>query len=119
MTHNVSDNYAKLAALLGDRQSWRPEDGGRCWAFGLDGAARLVITPEMEGFLLYRADQDSSQVFPRIEQVEQWLVEHEQEHAGLTPLQEEYKRALEEMRALEEAQARGQDEEGESGPGDA
>ena len=60
----------------------------------------------MEGFLLYRADQDSSQVFPRIEQVEQWLDEHEQEHAGLTPLQEEYKRALEKLKEREERKER-------------
>ena len=35
-------------------------------------------------------------IIPRIESVEEWLDEHEQEHAGLTPLQEEFKKALEE-----------------------
>ena len=32
--------------------------------------------------------------FPRIESVEEWLDEHEAKHAGLTPLQEEFKRYL-------------------------
>ncbi len=35
----------------------------------------LVITPEMEGFRMYRADLDDSRVIPRIEQVEAWLGE--------------------------------------------
>lgn len=39
-------------------------------------------------------------VIPRIESVEEWLDEHEAEHAGLTALQVELKEALE--RALEE-----------------
>jgi hypothetical protein len=34
-------------------------------------------------------------VIPRIESVGKWLDEHEAEHAGLTPLQEEFKKALE------------------------
>jgi hypothetical protein len=36
-----------------------------------------------------------SWVIPRLESVEAWLDEHEQEYAGLTPLQEEFKQALE------------------------
>ena len=32
--------------------------------------------------------------FLRIESVEEWLDEHEAKHAGLTPLQEEFKRYL-------------------------
>ncbi len=43
---------------------------------------------------MYRADEDRSWAIPRIESVAGWLGEHE--HAGLTPLQEEFKRALEE-----------------------
>jgi hypothetical protein len=60
----------------------------------------------MDGFLLYVADQDPgavqrpSWVIPRIESVEEWLDEHEAEHAGLTPTQEEFKQAYE--KALEE-----------------
>lgn len=97
---NVNTNYDKLAVLLRDRKDWRSEtqDGERFWAFGQHGAARLVITPEMDGFLVYRADQDRSWVIPRIELVEQWLNEHEHEHAGLTPLQEELKTYLEQKR---------------------
>jgi hypothetical protein len=48
---------------------------------------------------MYRADEDRSWVIPRIESVEAWLDENEHEHAGLTPLQEEYKRALEQKQA--------------------
>lgn len=97
MNDNVNDNYEKLAGLLRAREGWRPETqaGERFWCFGVDGAARLVITPEMDGFLMYRADQDSSWVIPRIESVEAWLDEHEHEHAGLTPLQEQLKAYLE------------------------
>ena len=97
MNDNVSENYEKLAALLRDRKDWRPEtqDGDRFWAFGVDGAARLCITPEMDGFLMYRADEDRSWVIPRIELVEEWLDANEAEHTGLTPLQEELKAHLE------------------------
>lgn len=104
MNDNVNENYEKLAVLLGDRKDWRPETQGgeRFWAFGVDGAARLVITPEMEGFLMYRADEDRSWAIPRIESVAAWLEEHEQEHAGLTALQVEYKEALERARQDEE-----------------
>jgi hypothetical protein len=97
MTDIVNGNYEKLTVLLRGRGDWRPEeqDGERWWCFGVAGAARLVITPEMDGFLVYRADEDRSWVIPRIESVEEWLDEHEAEHAGLTPLQEEFKKALE------------------------
>jgi hypothetical protein len=95
---NVAANLAKLSALLDGRDDWRIEDydGEVGWHFGVAGASRLVITPEMDGFLMYRADQDRSWVITRIENVEAWLDEHEAEHAGLTPLQEEFKKALEE-----------------------
>jgi len=94
---NVNTNYEKLSALLRARKDWRLEiqAGERFWAFGVDGAARLCITPEMDGFLMYRADQDTSWVIPRIESVAEWLDGHEHEHAGLTPLQEELKAYLE------------------------
>ncbi len=52
----------------------------------------------MDGFLMYRTDQDRSWIIPRIESVAGWLGEHEHEHAGLTPLQEEVKAYLEEGR---------------------
>jgi hypothetical protein len=55
----------------------------------------------MDGFLMCVHDQElgdsprASWIIPRIESVEEWLDEHEAEHAGLTPLQEEFKKALE------------------------
>ena len=95
----LNENNRKVAGLLEDRKDWRIETDaeGPHWLFGVDGEARLVITPEMEGFLMYRADQDSSWVIPRIESVEAWLDEHEHEHAGLTPLQEQLKAYVEEQ----------------------
>jgi hypothetical protein len=101
---NVNINYEELAGLLRDRLDWRPEtqDGERFWAFGVDSAARLCITPEMDGFLMYRADQDTSWVIPRIESVAEWLDEHEHEHAGLTPLQEQLKAYLEQKQGGDE-----------------
>jgi hypothetical protein len=68
MTDIVNGNYEKLAVLLRGREDWRPEeqDGERFWCFGVAGAARVVIIPEMDGFLMYRADEDRSWVIPRI-----------------------------------------------------
>ena len=99
MNDPLNDTTRKIAALLDGRDDWRFEafDGEDHWLFGVDGAARLVITPEMEGFRMYRADQDVSWVIPRIEQVEAWLEENEHEHAGMSPLQEQWKHAVEEM----------------------
>jgi len=97
MTENdlVDENARKLAGLLEGRKDWRVEtdDEGLHWLFGVDGEARLVITPEMDGFLMYRADQDNSWVIPRIEQVQAWLVEHEHEHSGLSETGKAWKRA--------------------------
>ncbi len=92
----MEENAQRLAALLNGRDGWRVEtdDDGDHWCFGVDGAARLVITPEMDGFLMYRADQDTSWVIPRIGQVREWLDANKQDHAGLTPLQQQLKRAL-------------------------
>ena len=99
MSEPLNDNTRELAALLEDRDGWRFEafDDEDPWLFGVDGEARLVITPEMEGFRMYRADQDRSSVIPLIDQVEAWLDGNEAEHAGLSPLGEEYKRAAEGM----------------------
>jgi hypothetical protein len=93
----VRDNRETLAGLLEGREDWQPgmQDGERYWYFGVHGAARLVITPEMDGFLMYRSDEDRSWVIPRIELVAEWLDANEAEHAGLTSLQEEFKKALE------------------------
>jgi hypothetical protein len=60
----------------------------------------------MEGFLVCVHDKvlaggpRANWVIPRIESVEEWLDEHEQEHAGLTSAQEEFKQAYE--KALKE-----------------
>ena len=103
----VSANREKLAGLLQGREGWRygPQDGTQggqqYWCFGAEGALRLTIAPEMDGFLMVVHDQERSDgprqswVIPRIESVGEWLDEHESEHAGLTPLQEEFKKALE------------------------
>ena len=99
-------NREKLAGLLEGREGWRygPQDGTQgaqqYWWFGVAGALRLTIAPEMDGFLMCVHDQERSDgsrqswVIPRIELVGEWLDEHEAEHAGLTPLQEEFKRYL-------------------------
>jgi len=95
----LGDNTRKLAALLEGREAWRLEadDEGPHWFFGADGEGRLAITAEMDGFRMCRADQDTSWVIPRIEQVRAWLDEHEHEHAGLSATGEAWKRAAEEM----------------------
>jgi hypothetical protein len=65
----------------------RPSPGGR-------GLPRLVVVHDQE-----RSDGPrQSWIVPRIESVVEWLDEYEAEHAGLTPLQEEFKKALEEKR---------------------
>jgi hypothetical protein len=45
------------------------EDGERFWCFGQDGVARLVVTPEADGFLMYIGKQNRSWVIPRVELV--------------------------------------------------
>ena len=91
------DNAERLTGLLRDRKDWRfSAEETPHWCFGVGGAVRLAITPEPDGFLMFRKDEERSWVIPRIESVEGWLDEHEAEHAGLTPLQEEFKKALEE-----------------------
>jgi hypothetical protein len=44
-------NAERLATLLRDREGWRPEvqNGKEFWCFGVDGAARLVITRNRMG----------------------------------------------------------------------
>jgi hypothetical protein len=76
-------NGKELDRLLQGRDGWQAgtQDGEQYWHFGADGAGRLVITPKKHGFLIYRADQDKSRTFPRIELVEQWLDGHDHEHA--------------------------------------
>jgi hypothetical protein len=69
MTNSLTDNTRALAALLEGRADWRFEafDGEDHWLFGVDGEARLVITPEKNGYRMYRADRDDSWVLPRID----------------------------------------------------
>jgi hypothetical protein len=106
MTDIVEENYQKLSALLRGREDWRPVEqyGERLWCFGVDGEARLVVTAEMDGFLMYRADRDESWVIPRIESVGAWLEGNEAEHAGLSPVREAWKAAY--LEELERAQKR-------------
>ncbi|MEX5637100.1 hypothetical protein [Parafrankia sp. FMc2] len=93
------ERYDRLARLLENRTDWRLEldEDGAAWCFGLYGAARLVITVTPGGYRVYRADKDDSWIVPRLESVASWLDEHEHEHAGLTPLQVEMKKYLEEQ----------------------
>lgn len=99
MTDIVEENRSKLAKLLTGRENWHPEvageDGEPGWCFGVEGAGRLTILPEMDGFLVQVEGQKKTWVIPRIESVEAWLDEHEQEYAGPTALQVEFKGALE------------------------
>jgi hypothetical protein len=109
VTDIVEENCRKLAELLAGRENWRPEvageDGARGWCFGVEGAGRLTIVPEMDGFLMVVHDPERSDgprqswIIPRVELVGEWLEEHEQEYAGLTPLQVEFREALERARA--------------------
>ena len=104
----MRDNREKLAGLLRGREGWHlgvqdgTQGGEEYWRFGVAGAGRLTIVAEADGFLLCVHDgvlgdaQRAGWVIPRIESVGEWLDVHEAEHAGLTPLQEEFKRALEE-----------------------
>jgi hypothetical protein len=57
----------------------------------------LVVTPEADGFLVFVAEWDRSWVIPRLESVGAWLDANEGEFAGLSPLQEEFRRALEQQ----------------------
>ncbi len=94
------ERYERLARLLENRPDWRLEldyEDGAAWCFGLYGAARLAITVTPGGYRVYRADKDDSWIVPRLESVAAWLYEHEHEHAGLTPLQVEMKKYLEEQ----------------------
>ena len=64
MTDIVKENYRKLAELLAGRENWHPEeageDGARGWCFGVEGAGRLTIVSEMDGFLMVVHDQERS-----------------------------------------------------------
>ena len=102
------ENAVRLAGLLQGREGWHlgiqdgTQGGQEYWSFGVAGATRLAIAVEADGFLLSVHDEvlgdarRDSWVIPRIESVGEWLDVHEAEHAGLTPLQEEFKKALEE-----------------------
>ena len=96
-----------LGGLLRDREGWHlgtqdgTQGGEEYWRFGVDGAARVTIVAEADGFLLCVHDgilggtRRGSWVIPRVESVGAWLDEHEAEHAGLTPLQVEVRAYLE------------------------
>lgn len=102
MNDIVKENYWKLVELLADRENWFPEeageDGSSAFCFGVHGAGRLTVIPEMDGFLVQIPGQEKPRVIPRIESVREWLDEHEQQYAGLTATQEEWKEALERAR---------------------
>jgi hypothetical protein len=74
------------------------QDGERFWCLGVDGAARLVITPEMDGFLMYRADQDKSWVIPGLSPWWSGSKRTRRSMRGPTALQVEFREALERAR---------------------
>ena len=87
--HDTSQ-WLALGELLAARVGWRFEvDGlaGLLWAYGLRGAARLVVTLERGEFVLHDHDNDVDHVLPTVAELAEWLDAHEQEHAGLTRLQ--------------------------------
>ena len=65
------------------------------WCFGVDGAARLTVTPGVDGFLIHGAEGDGELFVPGIGGVREWLDVHEGEYEGLTPLQRAFEQALE------------------------
>ena len=73
-------NYDELTKALKDRKDCHLEqhDSGRFWCSAVDGAARLVIAPEWDGFLMYRVDENLSWIIPRIESVQEWLDAHKE-----------------------------------------
>jgi hypothetical protein len=93
-TKKRNGNYDKLTALLLDRRSRHPAEPWhsvgqgrkRFWCCGANGEAWLVIAPEADGFLLYRADQDQSKVVPGIKSVRKWLLADEAKNAAALPV---------------------------------
>ena len=85
----------------------------------VDGAARLVIVPEKDGFLMYCADRDKSWVISRIESVEEWLDANEAEHAGPGVRRVEFRDALERARGKRKGPGGHADAGPAAGRGDA
>jgi hypothetical protein len=83
-----------LADALGERQGWRLERNGvpvrDSWCFGLEGAARLVVTEGVDGYVrLYMHESDAEHGFETPAELVAWLDVHETEYEGFTPLQRE------------------------------
>jgi hypothetical protein len=102
MNDIVKENRRRLADLLAGRENWHPEEAGEDgtpgWCFGVQGAGRLTIVPEMDGFLIQIEEQKKTWVVPRIESVKEWLDANEAEYSGPTALQLEFGEVLERAR---------------------
>ena len=74
----------RLAKVLDLCVGWHCDElpGERAWCFGVGGAVRLVIVPEMYGFLMYRANGNVS-VARRIKSAHTWLEENERTLSGI------------------------------------
>jgi hypothetical protein len=83
--------WIMLRSVLEDRPGWHFEvdhDGQPFWRFGIEGAARLVITVQYDKFLIHDADNDKEQpMVHNDETLVWWLNKHEPEHAGPTDAQ--------------------------------
>jgi len=98
----------RLAEVLDLRVGWHCDElpGERAWCFGVGGAVRLVIVPEMYGFLMYRVNENVS-VARSIKSVKEWLEANEQTLAGPAP-QVNCQEAIKQARAGRKGQVRGQ-----------
>ncbi len=88
--------WRELRTVLGERRNgWTFETLNSerspeiAWRFGLAGAARLVVTVELQQVVLYEAERDEEQLLPTVDTLAVWLDENEARYEGFTPLQEE------------------------------
>jgi hypothetical protein len=85
--------WLALGEALAARPGWYYEtqeiDQSIFWAFGLAGAARLVVTVRDDGLLLYDHAADAEHHLGSLAGVLGWLNLHEADFEGFTPLQNE------------------------------
>jgi hypothetical protein len=85
-----------VGAIPSDRFGWRFESDdegthlppGPTWCYGLEEAARLVLTVENTYAVVHIHDREDKRFYSP-EALVQWLDEHEHEFEGFTPLQTE------------------------------
>jgi hypothetical protein len=82
--------WINLGSFLRDRLGWHfeREENVIRWCFGLEGAARLVLTVSDGRLHFYNADTDSDVAkVVQIEDLDRWLKQNEGRYEGLTTLQ--------------------------------